>query len=182
MEFVFDNNTAQNMGNRAQPMSMSSSNTINGSAINSTSARRTSRRNLPSSIDDIEITGARKRTRKAASPAKVNYVKTKKKSSRTANFIWTWHKFWWMVATIAFLRLLLMENGVIDYYKVENSIENNHQVLSLIQNENAELVTEIHKIQTSARYQKKLARDHLGVIAPGEYLILFAKDSAESSI
>jgi len=75
-----------------------------------------------------------------------------------------------------------MENGVIDYYKVENSIENNHQVLSLIQNENAELVTEIHKIQTSARYQKKLARDHLGVIAPGEYLILFAKDSAESSI
>lgn len=142
----------------------------------STTTRRSTRRNLPSSIDEIEITDTRKRTRRAASAPKVNYVKTAKKARREASFEWTWQKFWWMVALVAFLRLLLMENGVIDYYKVESSIENNLADLSLIKEENAQLVTEIHQIQTSPKYQKKLARDHLGVIAQDEYLILFAKD------
>ena len=81
-----------------------------------------------------------------------------------------------MVAFVTLARLLFMENGVVDYYSLEATIEGKHEKLALVQNENAELVTEIHKIQTSRKYQKKVARDHLGVIASNEYLILFAKD------
>jgi hypothetical protein len=138
------------------------------SVVQATTKTRRSRRSLPGSIEEIEITGSRKKTRsrKAAAPAKVNYVKTSRKSQpRSVSFTWTWHKFWWMVALFALMRLLMMDNGVIDYYQSEGRMVDNHHKLELVQKENASLVSEIHKIQTSPRYQKKLARKHLGVIA-----------------
>ena len=70
-----------------------------------------------------------------------------------------------------------MESGVIDYYEMENTLDKRGHQLELVKEENAQLVSEIHEIKTSPRYQKKLAREHLGVIASNEYLILFAKDS-----
>ena len=188
---MFEDNNSQGFGSDAQPVQMASDNIFSHSQSspsivqgNSSTTKRRSRRNLPGSIEEIEITGSRNKTRsrKAAAPAKVNYVKTSRKSSsRTMSFTWTWHKFWWMVALFAFMRLLMMDNGVIDYYQTEDSMVNNHHKLELVKQENASLVSEIHKIQTSPRYQKKLARKHLGVIAKGEYLILFSQDSAEDS-
>jgi len=186
---MFEDNNSQGFGSDAQPIQMASDNVFSHaqsapSVVQSTTKTRRSRRSLPGSIEEIEITGSRKKTRsrKAAAPAKVNYVKTSRKShSRSVSFTWTWHKFWWMVALFALMRLLMMDNGVIDYYQSEARMVDNHHKLELVKKENASLVSEIHKIQTSPRYQKKLARKHLGVIAKGEYLILFSQDSAEDS-
>jgi hypothetical protein len=38
------------------------------------------------------------------------------------------------------------------------------------------MLNEIKLINTSKFYQKKMARELLGVIAPDEYLIIFAKE------
>lgn len=197
MEFIFEDNNSQgfnNSGSGAHSMQMAADDifthaqtapAVVQSGSTSPSTPRRSRRNLPGSMDEIEITGARKkpRARKTKGASKVNYVKTPRKKAKTAaSFTWTWHKFWWMVALFAFMRLLLMDNGVIDYYKSENTIANNFNKLAMVQEENASLVSEIHKIQNSPRYQKKLARKHLGVIAKDEYLILFSQDSSADLI
>ncbi len=47
--------------------------------------------------------------------------------------------------------------------------------------ENSELQIEVAKIINDSRYQKKLARDNLGVIAADEFLILFEQDLPDSS-
>ena len=173
MEFVFEDKNVQGFeGSQAlsaEPMKL-------GSAITSSLPRR-SRRSLPETVDDIEFTGRRARPKKT-SPSKVKYINSPKRKARQgARFIWTWQKLWWMVVLVTCFRLLFMENGVVDYYKLQSTIEASHQKLALVKKENAELVSEIHKIQTSGKYQRKVARDHLGVIASNEYLILFSQDS-----
>ena len=187
MEFVFEDKSSQGFSQpqdfAAQPsshsMQMSSNNNlfgaVSGSPVGQSPARR-SRRSLPESVDEIELTGRRKRPAKKAATSKVKYIKApaKKRKTNTAKFVWTWQKFWWMVAVVTFMRLLFMENGVVDYYNLENTIVENQNKLVLVQKENADLVTEIHKIQTSPKYQRKVARDHLGVISSNEYLVLFS--------
>jgi cell division protein FtsB len=87
----------------------------------------------------------------------------------------------WICFGFLFLRLIFMENGVIDYYNMETALEYKHDVhLNLIA-ENKDLVKEIKLIKTSATYQKKLAREHLGVIDRDEFLILFAGQKASKS-
>jgi cell division protein FtsB len=187
LEFVFeDKNTqgfSQPASHAAEPMQMSSNNNLFGSPmtnpIGQTPSRR-SRRSLPETVDDIGITGTRrKRATKKTSSQKVKYVKapSKRKSNSGAKFVWTWQKLWWMVALVTFTRLLFMENGVIDYYSLENTIKENQNKLALIKKDNTQIVAEIHKIQTSPKHQRKVARDHLGVIAANEYLVLFSEDS-----
>jgi cell division protein FtsB len=84
----------------------------------------------------------------------------------------------WICFGFLFLRLIFMENGVVDYYKMETDLEYKHDVqLNLVQ-ENKDLITEIKLIKTSSNYQKKLAREHLGVIDRDEFLILFAGKKA----
>jgi cell division protein FtsB len=46
--------------------------------------------------------------------------------------------------------------------------------------ENKDLKTEITKIQLDRNYQKQLAKEHLGVIAADEFLILFAGENPDS--
>ncbi len=172
MEFVFDNNSTNNysqpQGFAAEPLQSTAPSSI----------PRRSRRTLPTAVDEIGITGTRKKRAPRKASSKVKYVKApKRRVGSTAKFEWTWQKFWWAIACMMFLRLLLMENGIVDYYKLESTIEDNHQKLALVKKENSELVAQIHKIQTSGKYQRKMARDHLGVIASNEYLILFSKDS-----
>jgi cell division protein FtsB len=182
LEFVFEDKSSPGFSSSsrtatAEPMQMASNNTIFGSSMTQAPLSRRSRRSLPETVDDIELTGTRrKRSVKKTASSKVKYVSKPKRRSTATKFVWTWQKFWWMVAFVTLARLLFMENGVVDYYSLEATIEGKHEKLELVQNENAELVTEIHKIQTSRKYQKKVARDHLGVIASNEYLILFAKD------
>ena len=172
MEFVFDNNSSSS----AKPTMMASTNTFGGSSTVVESPRRT-RKHVPSSVDEIEITDTRNlRPKKRQASSKVTYVKnTRKKSLK--EFTWSWNKVGWLICAVLFLRLIFMDSGVIDYYDMENTLEKSEYQLELIKEENAELVKDIHEIKTNHRYQKKLAREHLGVIAKDEYLILFAKDS-----
>lgn len=194
MEFVFEDKSSQGFSQpkpaAVEPLQMNSSNNLFGNSFSNSASSsgaspisqpsRRSRRSLPDTVEDIGITGTRRKraTKKAASP-KVKYVKapSKRRAKGEARFNWTWQKFWWMVAIATFTRLLFMESGVFDYYHLENTIKENHNKLALIQKENREIVSEIHKIQTSPKYQRKMARDHLGVISSNEYLVIFSGDS-----
>lgn len=155
---------------------MAGSNTFNTTSTVIDSPRRT-RKSPPASVDQIEITDTRrKRTRKKPSSKKVTYAKSVRKKQRR-EFNWSWNKVGWLICGLLFLRLIFMESGIIDYYDMENTLLKREHQLELVKKENNELVSEIHKIKTSPRYQKKLVREHLGVISRNEYLILFAKDS-----
>ena len=143
--------------------------------------RRTStaRRTVPTSFSDIEFNEPVKRSRKRATGPKVSYTKSPKKKKRKSlsSFEWTWNKVGWIFCAGLVLRLFLMESGVIDYHHMNQTLNKKQKDLESLRIENAGLIKEIHKIRTSPSYQKKLARDHLGVIAKDEYLVLFGKDS-----
>lgn len=171
MEFIFENNPKQNVANST----IGGSDPFNSRATYVDSPRRT-RKTFPASVDDIEISRPASRQVRKKPTSKLTYVKSARKTKRK-EFEWSWNKVGWMVCGVLFLRLILMDNGVLDYYDMEKTLDKNHYQLELIREENADLVTEIHEIKTNPRYQKKLAREHLGVIAQNEYLVLFAKDS-----
>lgn len=143
---------------------------------------KTSRRSLPKSFNDIEFNEPIKRPRKRTTGPKVNYVKPLKKNKRTSTkkFEWSWGKLGWLSCGFLVIRLFFMESGILDYQGMNRTLERKADTLLLLRQENADITKEIHKIKTSPRYQKKLARDHLGVIAKDEYLVLFSKDSVTS--
>ena len=145
--------------------------------------RRNSRRTLPSNFSDIEFNEPTKKPRKRTTGPKVSYVKSVAKTKRktTGKMNWTWGKFCWALCGVLVLRLFLMESGVVDYNSMNNTLIKKENNLQLLRRENVDLIKEIHKIKTSPSYQKKLAREHLGVIAHDEYLVLFSKDSSLSS-
>ena len=72
-----------------------------------------------------------------------------------------------------------MDRGVWDYFATEGAIREKKSELNSIFQENKSLKTEISRIQVDKNYQRHLAKDHLGVIAGNEFLILFAADTAE---
>ena len=80
-----------------------------------------------------------------------------------------------MIAGVLMLRLVFMDNGIIDYHNMQQTIQDKENQLVELREENASLVKEIKKIRTSSAYQRKMAREHLGVIAPNEYLVVFSK-------
>lgn len=139
------------------------------------------RKSVAVSPDEVEFSEP-KRPRKRAQGPKVNYVNSvKKKKSLKKKFEWTWVKAGWMLCGALMLRLVFMEAGIIDFYSMENTLKGKEHELELVRVDNAELMQEIHKIKTSTKYQKKLVREHLGVIARGEYLVLFGKESNTNS-
>jgi len=81
----------------------------------------------------------------------------------------------WAFCLVLCLRFVFMDRGVVDYYKMESWLGQREQQLSQIRHENQELILEIAKIKKDKSYQKKLARDLLGLISKDEYLIIFAK-------
>lgn len=205
MEFVFEENdqTTQRRPysspghgqTNAQPSNQKTSSTISATSWNSSnkmgfsassatspSARR---RSVPTTGSEVEMTPNPKRKRKTA---KVNYLSEakapkKKRSSKSQDkFVWTWNKVGWMICLGVFLRLIFMDRGVAHYYGMQDTLTEKKQELARVIEENRELVSEIHKIKVSPSYQRKLAREHLGVIAQDEYLILFAEDGGPRSI
>lgn len=111
-------------------------------------------------------------------PARRTQTNTKKKTKLKKNLL---VKAGWSVIGLLVLRLIFMDRGVWDYFATENAIKNKKQELSEIHKENASLKTEIAKIQVDKNFQRQLAKEHLGVIAADEFLILFAGENAESS-
>lgn len=166
MEFIFD-------------QSRSSINPAIDDFKNNSPIRRSVTRKPISTIEEIEIAGQRpKRRRKTVSKPPVKYVsKTRKARSQSFSVKMTWTKFGWMICGCLILRMIFMESGIIDYYKMEDTIQNKIHSLKLVKKENRELSGEIRKIKTSPRYQKKMAREHLGVISSNEYLVIFGQDS-----
>lgn len=143
--------------------------------------RRGTRTNVATNFDDIQFTDPRPARRKPTGP-KVQYVeavsKTRKSKKIKAkrSIEWTWSKIGWIFCALLVGRLVFMDRGLIDFNSMDNTIVEKHQELEELKLENKELEAEIHKIRISPQYQKKIAREHLGVIAKDEYLVLFSSD------
>jgi cell division protein FtsB len=90
-------------------------------------------------------------------------------------------KIGWAVIGLLVLRLIFMDRGVWDYFATEGDIRVKQEELQSIRNENDSLKAEISRIHLDKNYQRQLAKEHLGVIAVDEFLILFAGESAETS-
>jgi cell division protein FtsB len=110
-------------------------------------------------------------------PARTNSSSKKKKKVRK-NLL---SQIGWSVIGLLVLRLICMDRGVWDYFSTEHDIKLKQEELSSIHRENKELSTEITRIQVDRNFQRQLAKEHLGVIAADEFLILFAGESGESS-
>jgi cell division protein FtsB len=100
--------------------------------------------------------------------------KVVKKKNKFAMIIWS-------ILGLMFLRMVFMERGVIDYIKAQSVIHGSQEELVNIRKENKMLGLEINRMRFDKAYQKQLAKEHLGVIAQDEFLILFAGESQESS-
>jgi cell division protein FtsB len=110
-------------------------------------------------------------------PARAPRESSKKKDKTKKNIL---SKVGWSVIGLLVLRLICMDRGVWDYFSTESVIREKNEELSSIRNENKELKTEITRIQVDRNYQRQLAKEHLGVIAADEFLILFAGESNET--
>jgi cell division protein FtsB len=86
----------------------------------------------------------------------------------------------WGIVALCFLRLIFMERGVIDYLGMSGRIQESEQELARVKTENTEIEGEIRRISLDKSYQRQLAKEHLGVIAADEFLILFAGESEET--
>jgi cell division protein FtsB len=110
-------------------------------------------------------------------PARSTSTSSKKKVKTKTNIL---SKIAWSVIGLLVLRLICMDRGVWDYFATEGVIKEKQDELSSIRNENKELKSEITKIQVDKNFQRQLAKEHLGVIAADEFLILFAGESSET--
>ena len=111
-------------------------------------------------------------------PARTTSSSSKKKSKLKKNLL---SKIGWSVIGLLVLRLICMDRGVWDYFSTEGVIKEKQNELSSINRENGELKTEISRIQVDKNFQRQLAKEHLGVIAADEFLILFAGESGETA-
>jgi cell division protein FtsB len=100
---------------------------------------------------------------------------TPKKATKTKKNLLP--KLAWSVIGLLVLRLICMDRGVWDYFATERSIKEKNAELTAVQTENKTLKTEITRIQGDKGYQRQLAKEHLGVIATDEFLILFAGET-----
>ena len=111
-------------------------------------------------------------------PARKTSASPKKNKKTQKNLL---SKIGWAVIGLLVLRLIFMDRGVWDYFATEGAIQDKRDELASIKKENGELKTEISRIQLDKNFQKQLAKEHLGVIAVDEFLILFAGESSESN-
>lgn len=111
-------------------------------------------------------------------PARTISSSVKKKNKLKQNIL---SKIAWSVIGLLILRLICMDRGVWDYFSTESGIREKQEELASIQKENKDLKTEITRIQVDKNYQRQLSKEHLGVIAVDEFLILFAGESDDST-
>lgn len=111
-------------------------------------------------------------------PARVSRPSAKKKSKAKKNLL---SKIGWSVIGLLVLRLIFMDRGVWDYFSTEGTIREKQEELRSLEVENQQITAEISRINVDRNYQRQLAKEHLGVIAADEFLILFAGESTESA-
>ena len=73
-----------------------------------------------------------------------------------------------------------MERGVLEYWKMDSTLQEKLTEKNRINMENREIQQEVRRISLDKSYQRQLAREHLGVLAADEFLILFAGEPGES--
>jgi cell division protein FtsB len=112
-------------------------------------------------------------------PSRSPSTVAKKKNKPRKNVL---AKISWAAVGVLVLRLIFMDRGVWDYFSTEEEIREKRDELRSIQIENREIQTEVTRIQLDRNYQKQLAKEHLGVIAADEFLILFAGETPEPSV
>ena len=110
-------------------------------------------------IDEEEVT----ERRPAVRPRAKTKVKTK-----TALL----PRIGWGIAVFMLLRLIFMERGVLQYWNMSGTIGEHEQELSRVRKENSDIRGEIQRVGFDKGHQKQLAKEHLGVIAADEFLIL----------
>lgn len=111
-------------------------------------------------------------------PVRRTSTAVKKKTKTKKNLL---AKVGWSVIGLLVLRLICMDRGVWDYFTTESAIKDKIQEHESILRENGELKSEIARIQVDKNYQRQLAKEHLGVIAADEFLILFAGENTEET-
>lgn len=127
-----------------------------------------------SSMSSVDY--APKKKRSSAKKTKVRRAKSNKLSMPL------WKKALWGFFAFLILRLVFMQGGVIDFYKMRESIAGKEHELALLEQDNANIQNEIKKIKSDASYQKQLARENLGVIARDEFLVVFPRERVNPSI
>lgn len=125
--------------------------------------------------DEEEVVTPVKRKPRKAPPAKVKYLGWFDWKGLSRGEIMS--RLAWIFCFSMILRLIFMDQGVIDFVKMENRLSGREEILKEIQNENKDIMNEIDLIKNNPGYQKKLVRDHLGAISSDEYLILFPNDT-----
>ncbi len=107
-------------------------------------------------------------------PAKPR-TKPKVKAKSNANLL---PRIGWAIAGLLLMRLFFMERGVVQYWQMSGTIGEHEEELARVQAENAAISSEIKRIEFDKGYQRFLAKEHLGVIAADEFLILFAGEDS----
>lgn len=120
--------------------------------------------------------------RRSSQVSKVRYSKNSKSTTRSTKESKSfWARLGWVIIGLLSLRLVFMDRGVIDYFRMQNRLSSMTSEHQFYQTENISLRQEIKKIRYDSSYQRSLAKEHLGVIAADEFLILFAQDAKDSS-
>ncbi len=176
--------------NKQSKASATSSSRKNGfNSYSSKTAERTTKNISPRMgvvhTEDIGFTQPIRRA-KSKAPAVVKYLKKEPKKASAKNKSRKKYglliRLAWLVALFLFVRLVFVDRGMIDYYSKNNLLNEKSFQFEQLKKENVDLVELISKIKSDTSFQKKLARDHLGVIDHDEFLILFAKERGLSSI
>lgn len=131
----------------------------------------------PSELEDAEIEYLDEEDDEVEVVKKAPRSTSAKKNNKAKKVLLT--KIGWSVIGLLVLRLIFMDRGVWDYFATESTIQDKKQEFRSIQKENNELKSEITRIQVDSGFQRQLAKEHLGVIAAEEFLILFAGESME---
>jgi cell division protein FtsB len=156
-----------------EPVRTRRRNVIPGTISSAAPTYRKSPRKRVSRVDEIELTEVRRKNRGLG---KISYMGRIPKSSAD------WKKFFsrlpYYFLGFLVLRLIFMDRGIIDYHRMDNKLLELKNDLKMGKEEVKALQAELLLIKGSKSYQKKLARDHLGVIGPDEYLVLFAKEDS----
>lgn len=83
--------------------------------------------------------------------------------------------FLWCIIGISFYQLISSKGGIVDYQHLCTELRNQLEYWRSIEDENAQLIIEMNKMENDPIYQKKLIRTHLGFIANDEYVVLSSK-------
>lgn len=95
---------------------------------------------------------------------------------------WSWpiqDRLWNVVLviwTLSLIRLMTMDQGLLDYYRRQHIIEQRREELDFLVSENELLRTDLRRMQEDRRYQKMLVNEYLGFIEKDEYLLVFPED------